>query len=253
MARKEKLGKSNKKPKKKLFYRIVRKIVIAFYGKVVFNKLENVPSEPCVIVGNHAKVHGPLMGEGRFPLEKCIWCDAPMFDRKEFPKYAYANFLGGKPSRFMRLMVRIINPLITYLVKNADTLPVYRDMRVMQTYRASVTALEGGQNLLIFPECPTVKNDIVNVFNEYFVDVARFYYKKTNKELQFVPSYYAVGLRTVEFGKPIKFDATAPIDEERKRICAYLEDAMTEIAKSMPSHIVIPFHSVPKDQLKKNK
>lgn len=242
-----------KKPKKKLLFRFLKGVIKLFYKKSKFVDLENIPNEPCIITGNHAKMHGPLMCGGYFPLNKRIWCDAPMMNRKDFPEYAINTFFGGKKGFFTRLAVWFLTPIITYVFKHADTLAVYRDMRVMSTYKESLDALEDGNHLLILPECPTPKDDIVNYFNEYFVDTARLYYKKTKKELQFVPMYYAAELRIVKFGKPIKFNASNPIDEERKRICAYLEESIYEIAKGMPEHTVIPFHAVPKDQLKKNK
>ena len=239
--------------KKGVVYKICAPFVRLFYKKVKFIGLENLPKEPCIIAGNHAQMHGPANAELNFPTKKLIWCDGPMMNRKEFPKYAYNNFFGGKPNLFQKLFVRLLTPLITNIFNTADALPVYRDMRIMKTYKATADALNEGVNVVILPECPEEFNEITNKFNEYFVDVARFYYKHTKKELSFVPMYYCRALKKTLFGKPIKFDANAPIETERKRICEYLMDEITILAKSLPAHKVIPFNNVKKKDYKMSK
>ena len=50
----------------------------------------------------------------------------------------------------------------------------------------------------------------------------------------------------------MRFRADAPIEEERKRLCAYLMDAITDIAVAQPEHTVIPYPNVPKRLYPKN-
>ena len=149
--------------------------------------------------------------------------------------------------------MHILAPIVANVMSSADSLPVYRDMRIMKTYKATTEALNNGLNVVILPECTEEYNEITNCFNEYFVDVARFYYKHYQKELLFVPMYYSVRLKKMLFGKPIRFDSKNNIDDERKRICAYLMDEITKIAKTLPRHIVVPFNNVDKSQYKYSK
>ena len=239
--------------KKGVVYKICAPFVRLFYKKVEFIGLENLPKEPCVIAGNHAQMHGPANAELNFPTKKLIWCDGPMMVRKEFPKYAYNNFFGGKPNFFQKIFVRLLTPLITTIFNSADALPVYRDMRIVKTYKLSTEALDNGANIVILPECPDEFNEITNKFNEYFVDVARVYYKQCKKELSFVPMYYCRELKKTLFGKPIKFNASEPIEKERKRICEYLMAEITSLAKTLPPHKVIPFNPVKKKDFKMSK
>lgn len=243
----------NQFKKKGVIYKICAPFVKIFYRRTESVGLENLPKEPCIIAGNHAQMNGPVNAEFYFPTKKLIWCDGPMMVRKEFPKYAYNNFFGGKPNVFQKISMHILAPLITYIFRNADALPVYRDMRIMQTYKSTIDTLEQGVNIVILPECPDEFNEITNKFNEYFVDVARLYYKKTKKELSFVPMYYCKEFRKNLFGKPIKFDGTAPIETERKRICEYLMAEITNLAKTLPPHKVIPFNAVKKKDYKMSK
>jgi len=124
--------------------------------------------------------------------------------------------------------------------------PVYHDVRLRSTYRISMELLEQGGSLIIFPERDEHFNNIVYAFQDRFIDLARFYYKKTGKSLPFVPMYIAPTLRRVLYGKPIRFDPAAPIESERARICRYLQEEITAIARSLPRHIVVPYRNIPK-------
>ena len=243
----------NKYRKKGIIYKICAFFLKFSHRKTQYIGLENLPKEPCIIAGNHAQLHGPINAEFYFPTKKLIWCDGPMMERKEFPKYAYNNFFGGKPNVFQKMLAHMIAPIITTAFKCADALPVYRDMRIMKTYKATTDILEEGVNVVILPECPEEHNEITNKFNEYFVDVARFYYKHTKKELEFVPMYYCKELKKTLFGTPIKFNVNSPIESERKRICEYLMKQITILAKTLPPHKVIPFNNVKKKDYKMSK
>lgn len=100
--------------------------------------------------------------------------------------------------------------------------------------------------MVIFPEHDVKYNHIIYDFQDKFIDVAKLYYKKTGKELQYVPLYIAPKLKKMYFGNPIQFCAANPMEEERHRICQYLMDEITEIAQSLPMHTVIPYRNIPK-------
>ena len=85
------------------------------------------------------------------------------------------------------------------------------------------------------------------------MDIARLYYKKTGKELQFVPMYIAPKLKTMYLGAPIRFQADQPMDEQREKICTYLKEKITEIAVALPVHTVVPYANLPKKDYPKNR
>jgi hypothetical protein len=88
---------------------------------------------------------------------------------------------------------------------------------------------------------------------EFFVDVAKLYYKKTKVELTFVPMYIAPKLNTMYIGKGICYNSENNIEEERTRICAYLSNEITKIARNLPEHIVVPYRNIPKKYYLTNK
>ncbi len=242
-----KCGAENKKTS--FLYRIIRRIVFKIYPKYEIMGEANLPDEPCVIVGNHSQLHGPLVAELCFIGKRYIWCAGQMMKLKEVPSYTYKDFWSFKPkySRWMyKIISFIIAPLAVLIFNNAHTIPVYHDSRLLSTFKTTVNKLSDGANIIIYPEHNVKHNHIVYDFQDKFVDIARFYYKRTGKEISFVPFYIAPKLKKVCLGKPIKFDSTAPIDEERKRICRYLMDKITDTACSLPNHTVIPYRNIPK-------
>lgn len=95
-------------------------------------------------------------------------------------------------------------------------------------------------------------NHIVYDFQYKFIDIAKFYYKKTGKELAFVPMYIAPKLKKICLGKPVRFCAAEPMDAERSRICTYLMDEITAIAEALPEHTVVPYRNIPKKDYPSN-
>ena len=184
------------------------------------------------------------------------WCTGEMMHRKEVPAYAFQDFWSGKPGYirwFFRLLSYAIAPLSECVFTNAHTIPVYRDARLITTFRESVAGLEAGAKIVIFPEHYDRYNNIVNDFQDKFIDVARLYKRKTGADLTFVPLYLAPRLKTMSFGKPANFNPAAPIGEERKRICAFLLEEITRLALEQPEHTVVPYPNIPKRDYPKSR
>ena len=236
-------------------YRVIRWTVKLFFPRFHTEGNENLPDRPFVIVGNHSQAYGPIAGELYVSGKPYTWCTGEMMDRKEAPDYAFRDFWSAKPKTvrwFFYLFSRLIGPLCEIVFKNARTIGVYHDMRIIHTFRESVSKLEEGENLLIFPECYDPHNNIVHLFQNRFVDVARIYYKKTGKTLAFVPMYLAPSLKTMYILEPVYFDPDADLPEERERVCRFLMDRITEKAVSLPRHIVVPYPNIPKKQYPQN-
>ncbi len=242
--KKENLKTNKKKP---FLFKLTAGIIRIFYRKRKFVGVENLPDEPALIIGNHAQLHGPLACQLFFPTYKYIWCIGQMTVTKEVPAYAYQDFWSMKPKWirwFFKIVSYLIAPICGYLFSRADVIPVYKDKRLIKTFNLSMEKVNDGANVIIFPECLEPYNEIVNDFQDKFIDTARFYYRKYKKELYFVPMYNAVRLKTIVFGKPIKYDANLEIELQREKICQYLKDEITRLAKELPRHKVVPYANV---------
>ena len=234
-----------------LCYRLIRWIIWVFYPKIKIVGLENLPSEPCVVAGNHAQMHGPIAAQLYFPGNRAIRCAGEMMDLKQLPDYAFTDFWSKKPLYFRwfyRILSYLIAPISVCVFNNASTIAVYRGAKIIQTFRQTQNHLEQGDNVVIFPEEDVPRNHIVYEFQRGFVDVARQYYKRTGKKLPFVPMYIAPNLKAMYLGEPICFDPDRPIQEERERICTYLMEQITDMAVHLPRHKVIPYPNIAKGE-----
>lgn len=237
--------------KKKIspLYRFIKFLVWLFYPKTKVSGAENLPDGPCVIVGNHTQMNGPIACELYCPGVHYTWCAGEMMHLGEVPAYAYRDFWSQKPKYvrwFFKLVSYVIAPLSVCVFNNANCIGVYHDARIMSTFKETLEILQSGARVVVFPEHDVPHNHIVSDFQDRFIDVARMYFRKTGTELSFVPLYVAPRLKTMYFGKPVSFDHAAPLEDERKRICAYLMDEITGIACALPKHTVVPYRNIPK-------
>ena len=237
-------------------YRVIRWFVWLFYPKMTVEGTENLPEEACIVVGNHTQMNGPICGELYFPGKRKIWCAHQMMYIKEVPAYAFQDFWSSKPKWirwFYRLLSYIIAPISACVFTNANTIPVFRDNRLLTTFKQTIAQLEEGSSIIIYPECYEPHNNIVYQFQDKFIDVAKLYYKRTGKTVSFVPMYIAPNLKKMYIGKPTVFNPDAPMNEERQRIADYLMDAVTELAVNLPRHKVVPYPNMPKKDYPYNK
>jgi len=238
-----------------VIYRILRWFVYLFYHKTKVVGTENLPDEPCIIVGNHSQMNGPLVGELHFPGKHYVWCDGHMMHLKEVPAYAFQDFWSGKPKWthwFYRILSYIIAPIAVCVFNNAHTIGVYRDQRIISTFKNTITKLNEGNNIIIFPEHYVDRNHIICDFQDRFIDVAKMYYRKTGKELSFVPMYIAPNIGTMSLGEPVYFDPVAPMDTERSRIRDILMERITDLGCALPEHTVVPYRNIPKKDYPSN-
>jgi hypothetical protein len=242
--------------KRKIGYKIFKFCVKIFYHSTRFLGKENLPNKPCVIVANHAQIHGPLAVELQFPREKYIWMTGEMAHFKGIPAYAMNDFWGykkGVKRAFYKCLSYLCAPFFAFVHKNANIIDVYKDARVIKTFKNTVSALKDGADVVIFPESRELNNEFINKFYEHFVDVARVYYKATGEELTFVPMYNAPKLKVSIFGKPITYDHNQPAEKQREDICGYLSGEITRLGKNLPKHKIVPYDNVGRKNYKYSK
>ena len=244
------------KKKTTVAFKIIKGLIRLFYGKMKVEGLENLPDKHTVIVANHCQMNGPISGELFLPDNCYIWCAGEMMNRKEVAAYAFRDFWSQKRAwiqPFYKVLSHLIVPFAVCIFNNARTIAVYHDMRIMSTFKESMKMLDKGANLLIFPEKDEKNNNILYQFQENFIDIAKLYYKKTGIELQFVPMYIAPALRTMYIGQAISYHSENDIADERKRISNEMSEAITEMARALPKHKVVPYRNILKRNYLTNK
>ncbi len=236
-------------------FKIIKGLVRIFYPRIEVVGEENLPEEACIIVGNHTKMNGPIASELYAPRDRYTWCAGEMMHLKEVPAYAFQDFWSYKPkcSQWLyKILSYVIAPLSVCVFNNANTIGVYHDTRVISTFKTTITRLQEGKDVVIFPEHAVPRNHIICEFQNRFIDVAKLYYRKTGKALCFVPMYLAPAMKKMYLGKPVQFNPELPMEEERVRICEYLMQEITDIACGLPLHTVVPYLNIPRRKYPKN-
>lgn len=230
-------------------YKLIKALVRLFYGKTKVVGAENLPDEPCIVVGNHCQMNGPIAVELDFPGQHWTWCAGEMMHLKEVPAYAFRDFWSQKPKAvrwLFRLASYLIAPLSVCVFNNANCIGVYHDTRILSTFRETVEKLQGGGSVVIFPEHDPPVNNILSAFQDRFVTVARQYYRRSGRAVCFVPMYLAPAFQTMYLGAPVRFDPDAPSKDECRRVSDTLMARITDLAVSLPRHRVVPYRNIPK-------
>ncbi len=232
----------------KYYFNFVKKIARKIYKKreVVFEEPLTEPLEDCVFVSNHSGIMGPVVSTLYLNCPNKIWMTDVLLNKKTSANYCYHDFLFGRSQKHKKLMrvkaffmSRLFRPLF---VKNDQLIFVHKDgLKIKETFKQSISALEEKNNLVIFPESHKRYKKFVHKFNEGFVDLARFYYAKTQKCLTFFPMYIGDKLATINVGKPIVYNPNNEKLKERERLVTYLNDSIEDIAEKLPNHKVIPY------------
>ena len=230
-------------------YRFIKALVRLFYGRTRVVGAEHLPDEPCIVVGNHCQMNGPIAVELDFPGTHFTWCAGEMMHLREVPAYAFRDFWSKKPKSvrwLFRIASYLIAPIAVIVFNNANCIGVYHDARIISTFRETVDTLQHGGSVVVFPEHDPPRNNILSDFQDRFVTVARQYARRSGKALRFVPMYLAPALKTMYLGEPVVFDPDAPPKDECRRVSDALMQRITDIAVSLPRHRVVPYRNIPK-------
>lgn len=225
-----------------IFIRGIARVVFLPPAKTVY---EEAPGEePAVFVCNHSAIRGPVMMTLDFKPKHRSWTISCALDSKEAVNYAYHDVFfadSRKCKWFWRFMSRIVAKGLPPLLHYSNTIPVYHDKRILQTFKQSIRALSDGEQLVIFAESPKRFSEFINELQPGFVDIARLYYRKTKKALKFFPVYLEKKNAVISVGKPITFDPAQSLDEQRERIIHYLRDNIDRLGRALPAHKPVPF------------
>ena len=235
---------------KPFFFKLVARTINLFYHKRTYTGVENLHA-PTIIITNHSQIHAPLTHTLFFPDDTVhFWCISDMMSYRAFQRHAFSGFWAEKP-KSVRWLFKIASYLlvpVAWVFKRANTIAVYHDHRIKKTIEQTVKTLDEGKSIIICPEKWSGFDGIINDFHNKFVDVASIFYKKTGKPITFTPMYTCPALKTNIIGEPISLDPNQPIAEERVRICNYLRSSINALAKSLPTHRVVPFNNIGKEE-----
>jgi len=209
-----------------------------FYHKVIGAKAVDLSGGPVIFTVNHREIYGPIIANLYLPFSFRPWIEHKMLDREKIAVHIWENsFQYIKPAWFARAALKIIVPLVAWILNSVEPIPVYRGTvrESLKTLDLSVKAMQEQDNLLIFPEDPSKTENKkyalsgVSEFFTGFVHVAKSYYRATGKIAVFYPAYANPKKRTITFGEGIAYDPKGC--NEPERISRLLAGAMNNMAQ----------------------
>ena len=194
---------------------------------------------PCIFTCNHGELYGPIVSNLFIPYSFKPWVINEMMDRELIADYIYTYTVKRQrwiPENLKLPISRAVAPALAWIMESLDSIPVYRNTpgELIKTFRASASAMEAGDNLLIFPENPNdpsqekngyLQDGIGNFFTG-FVSVAQVYHRKTGKSPLFFPIYADKKNRLMRFGEPTRYNEKNNKVDEQHRISDYLRSEM---------------------------
>ena len=241
-------GKMNKSLKDRIISlkeRIVTRTTIAIlrpfnrHRMVDFDHVKLDPDNPVVFLGNHAEIYGPIASALCFPVPVRFWVISKMmFKKKDVRAYLYENTFSKKtylPVFVRKLLAWYLGWLSVNVMNALRAIAVYRDspMKLRQTLRESVEALEQGENLMIFPEHPEGKyvKGGISELSPGFVMLAEAWWKKTGKKMRMMPVFANREKRTFTFGEEIVYEPENGYAAEQERILEAAYQQLTALSE----------------------
>ena len=218
-----------------LFYKLLRRLFFNAHLRGVKNLRSN---EPVIMVANHEGAFGPVSVITSMPLEMYPWVSHEVTDLKTVAPRIQAEFLEQElhlRPPFSTYIAKVIGRICVALMKDIGAIPVYEQSKqIKTTVMRSLSLLEQGKNILVFAEDSTRKiNDVLCEFCTGFIHIAKLYYEKTRKAVQFLPVAVNRKMRGILVGRPIRFDVTKPFPQEKQRLKCELESSVLSLYREL--------------------
>ena len=204
-----------------LFY-FCRGIMRVFHRR--YAVVGGVPTKPAIIIGHHQNLKGGVrimmwLNTNAHPWMLWVFCDKKECFRQYYG-YTFTKRYGWNKA-FAYIAARISAWFIPKLAASMRAIPVYRKSfkDISVTVSRSVEALCKNENLLIFPDIDYASDaDAVGEMYTGFLNLDKYYYKKTGRHVDFVPIRVDTAARRLCFGKPSRIRDDEKYAEAKKRI-----------------------------------
>ena len=229
------MAMKKQKAKRKLYFRILKKIMKTRYKEPRFIFLGEEFENGALILSNHEGTDSPMSLE--------IYCDKPirMWGSAEMNsglirlyKYQTKYYYHQKKHwnlHLARLFCLLASPLTWLFYAGFDLISTYTDINFTKTVRESIKALKSGDNIVVFPEDST-NGYLAELegFHEGFVMLADIC-KRQGLDLPIYVSYFRKSDRAYIFDAPVSYSELAKKYNSREEIAHYLCNRCNELGK----------------------
>jgi hypothetical protein len=192
-----------------------RQPVFQFFSKLLFRPIYGVRCESAIeslpdkaiIVSVHAAKNGPLAIAVSYPKFAVTWGHHAMLGTYK-ERFSYLrNVLYIQKmhkNKFVATLKALYEAVFSiFIYRGIKVIGTYTDMRLLTTVRNSMTVLDSGASVIIYPE-----DSSEGYFDELrsaypgFAMLASIYYKKHGEDVPVIPAYVSLKKRRFIIGKP---------------------------------------------------
>ncbi|MCL2621805.1 MAG: hypothetical protein FWD32_02105 [Firmicutes bacterium] len=237
------------------------KFVRLFIGKYKFINFDVIDkTKPFILITNHRMMFGPLFNVATMPLKLTPVIDYMVLDKVTMKtdikdgllKYKFPQFIASSGAWFC---CSVVNKLMWAL----DPIPVYRDNRILSTFKLVQQKLESGQSLVIMPEDPTkfgqvvFKKEVCQI-NEGPAQMAYLYHKKMGFPINVYCALHCKEERVSRISGPLHFDITkTDIQKERLDFTQRIYNALKTLEEDNKRDIELGIVKTKKKYIKAEK
>jgi hypothetical protein len=240
------MAKENKKSnpgKRKLYFRVLKKIMKVRYKKPKFIYLGDEIKQGSVLLSNHEGTDAPMAFEIYHNSKFRMWGASEM-NSGLIPLYKYQTRVYYHEKKHWnihaaRAFCLIASPLTNLFYSGLNLISTYHDARIVKTVKESYATLKGGENIIIYPEDST--NGYLpelEGFHEGFVMLCEIC-KKRGIDLPIRVTYFKRNELLYIIDKPVMYSELSAHGESRADIARALCDRCNELGRMPIDPIMI--------------
>lgn len=231
----EEIKKPIKKKKRKLWYKCLKGLMRGRYKRPTFVYLGEEFTGGSIILSNHEGTDGPMCLE--------MYCDKPtrMWGAYEMNsglikmyKYQTKVYYHEKKhwNLFLaRLFCLVASPLTNLFYKGLNLISTYKDERFIKTIKESISSLQEGENIVIYPEISDKGYlDELEGFHAGFVALAEIC-KRRGIDVPIYVSYFRKKDKLFIVDKPVLYSELTANGETKEQVCERLCARCNELGK----------------------
>lgn len=231
----EETKKTKKKNNRKWYFRLLKKMMKCRYKKPTFVYLGEKFDEGAIILSNHEGTDAPMSLEIYSGARLRMWgaheMNSGLVKMYKYQTRVYYHEKKHWNLHLARLFCLIASPLTNLFYSGLNLISTYRDGRLKTTIKQSVEAIEGGDNIVIFPEVST-KGYLAELegFHEGFVLLAEACLRR-GKDVPIYVTYFKKEEKVYMVDKPVKYSVLKEEYKTREEIAKVLLNRCNELGK----------------------
>ncbi len=229
------MAKFTKAKKRKLYFRALKKLMKIRYKEPKFIFLGDKLDTGAIVLSNHEGTDAPMSLEIYYDAPMRMW-GAHEMNSGLCKLYSYQTKIYYHQKKhwnihLARLFCLIASPLTYMFYSGFNLISTYHDARFARTIRESITSLQNGDNIIIFPE-DSSKGYLAEL-EGFFAGFATLGERclKQGMDVPIYVSYYKKEENVYIFDKPIKYSELHAMCGSKEEIADLLRRRCNDLGK----------------------